>query len=451
MAANKIATLIRDAMIVADGTTRRGSVAIDTEGRIDAVYADGDVLPEAQETVDAHDLYLLPGAIDDHVHFRDPGLTHKADMATESAAAILGGVTSVLDMPNTNPQTTSVLAWQAKMNSAAGRMRTNYAFYIGATNANADELLRADYTKACGIKVFMGSSTGGMLVDSEAQLRKIFSEAPTLIAAHCEDESIIRANSEAARAKFGDNVPWAQHAEIRSRRACYASSSMAADMATETGTRLHIMHITTKEEVDMLDLLHESGHANITGEACPAHLWFHMEDYDSLGPLVKCNPAVKTFADRNALRMAVSSGIIATVGTDHAPHTLDEKTGHDYWHTPSGMPMIQHSLQVMLRLADEGWWDYPTVAARMAEGVADLYGIEDRGHIRAGQWADLVLVRKAPQVVGTVAYKCAWSPLKGVMMNHTIERTYVNGTLAQQGGALTDKNSAAPITFKPRR
>lgn len=448
MAANKIATLIRDAMIVSDGKTRRGSVAIDTDGRIDAVYADGDVLPTARETVDAQGLFLFPGAIDDHVHFRDPGLTHKADMASESAAAILGGVTSVLDMPNTKPQTTSVEAWQAKMASAEGRMRTNYAFYIGATNDNADELLRADYNKVCGIKVFMGSSTGGMLVDSDTQLRKIFSEAPTLIAAHCEDEAIIRANSEAAKAKYGDNVPWSEHPEIRSRRACYASSHRAIEMAKETGARLHIMHITTKEELDLLD---DGANRRITGEACPAHLWFHKEDYDTLGALIKCNPAVKTFADRNALRMAVSSGIITTVGTDHAPHTLEEKTGHDYWHTPSGMPMIQHSLQVMLRLADEGWWDYATVAARMAEGVADLYGIEGRGHIRAGQWADLALVRKEPQVVGKVAYKCGWTPLKGVMMNHIVERTYVNGELAQKGGVLTNTTSAAPMTFTPRR
>lgn len=448
MAANNIATLIRDAMISADGTTRRGSVAIDTDGRIDSVYADGDVLPTARETVDASGLYLFPGAIDDHVHFRDPGLTHKADMASESAAAILGGVTSVLDMPNTKPQTTSVGAWEAKMASAAGRMMTNYAFYIGATNDNAEELLRADYSKVCGIKVFMGSSTGGMLVDSDSQLRKIFSEAPTLIATHCEDEAIIRANSEAARAKFGDDVPWSEHAEIRSRRACYASSHMAVEMARETGARLHIMHITTKEEIDLLD---NGADRKVTGEACPAHLWFHKEDYDTLGALIKCNPSVKTFADRNALRMAVSSGIITTVGTDHAPHTLEEKTGHDYWHTPSGMPMIQHSLQVMLRLADEGWWNYATVAARMAEGVADLYGIEDRGHIRAGQWADIALVKKEPHVVNKVAYKCGWTPLKGVMLNHTVCRTYVNGRLAQLDGVVAGPSASTPLTFKPRR
>ncbi len=444
----KIATLIRDAQIVADGKIRRGSVSIDSEGRIAGVYADGEALPTADETIDASDLYLFPGAIDDHVHFRDPGLTHKADMESESTAAILGGVTSVMDMPNTNPQTTSVEAWEAKMQSAKGRMRTNYAFYIGATNSNAEELLRADYTRVCGIKVFMGSSTGGMLVDSDDSLRKIFSEAPTLIAAHCEDEQIIRANSEAARAKYGDDVPWAQHAEIRSSRACYASSFRAAEMARETGARLHIMHITTASELDLLD---DGPDRRITGEACPAHLWFHTEDYDALGPLVKCNPAVKTFADRNSLRMAVSCGIITTIGTDHAPHTLEEKTGHSYWQTPSGMPMIEHSLPLMLRLADEGWWNYATVAARMAEGVADLYGIEDRGHIRVGQWADIALVKKEPNVIGKVAYKCGWSPLKGIMLNHKVVRTYVSGKLVQKDGVPTGCVASQAMTFKPKR
>lgn len=444
----KLATIIRDAQIVAEGKVTRGSVGINHEGRIHDVYADGAPLPEADVVVDAHDMFLFPGAIDDHVHFRDPGLTHKADMQTESTAAILGGVTSVMDMPNTNPQTTSVSAWQAKNDSAKGRMLTNYAFYIGATNDNADELLRADYSRVCGIKVFMGSSTGGMLVDSDSQLRKIFSEAPTLIAAHCEDEAIIKANSEAARAKFGDDVPWEQHAAIRSHQACLASSHRAAEMARETGARLHIMHITTLRELDLLD---DGPNRKVTGEACPAHLWFHSEDYASLGPLIKCNPAVKTSADRDALRTAVSSGLITTIGTDHAPHTLAEKTGHTYWQTPSGMPMIQHSLALCLRMADEGWWSYPTVAARMAEGVADLYGIADRGRIRPGYWADLALVKKEPNVVGNVAYKCQWTPLKGVMLNHRVVQTYVNGKLVQENGKLTGRVASSPLIFDTRK
>lgn len=448
MATTKISTLICDAEIVADGQIRRGSVAIDTDGRIAGIYPDEASLPTAAEVVDASGLYLFPGAIDDHVHFRDPGLTHKADMATESAAAILGGVTSVMDMPNTKPLTTTLDAWQAKTDSAKGRMLTNYAFYIGATNDNSEELLRADYSQVCGIKVFMGSSTGGMLVDKDAQLRQIFSEAPTIIAAHCEDEEMIRAASAAAKEKYGDDVPWAEHANIRSGRACYASSARAAEMARETGARLHIMHITTLRELDLLD---DGPEKRITGEACPAHLWFHSEDYAQLGPLIKCNPAVKTSADRDALRMAVSNGIITTIGTDHAPHTLDEKTGHSYWQTPSGMPMIEHSLPLMLRLADEGWWSYPTVAARMAEGVADLYGIEGRGHIREGEWADLALVAREPQVVGNVAYKCGWSPLKGLMLNHKVVRTYVNGQLVQQDGILTGASAAKAMRFRPRR
>lgn len=441
-------TLIRDAQIVAEGRVGRGSVLIGDDGRISDVLADGAPLPSADDVVDASGLYLLPGAIDDHVHFREPGLTQKADMASESAAAVLGGVTSVMDMPNTVPQTTSVEAWQAKMDAARGRMLTNYAFYIGATNDNADELLRADYSRVCGVKVFMGSSTGGMLVNSEASLRQIFAEAPTLIAAHCEDEAIIRANAEKARAVYGDNVPWAEHPKIRAAEACYESSLRAVEMARQTQARLHIMHITTARELELLDA--PTARRRVTGEACPAHLWFTDADYSRLGPLIKCNPAVKTAEDRDALRRAVASGLISTIGTDHAPHAKDEKFGHDYWHTPSGMPMIQHSVPLMMRLADEGWWDYPTVARLMAEGVAELYGIEDRGHIRAGQWADITLLRPCRGVVKSVAYKCGWSPLMGETLNHRVERTYVNGRLVAAGGKVVG-SAAMPLTFIPRR
>lgn len=441
-------TLIRDAQIVADGSVRRGSVLIGPDGRISDVLADGAPMPSADDVVDASGLYLLPGAIDDHVHFRDPGLTHKADMASESAAALLGGVTSVMDMPNTVPQTTSVEAWRNKMDAARGRMLTNYAFYIGATNDNVGELLRADYSQVCGIKVFMGSSTGGMLVNSDASLRQIFAEAPTLIATHCEDEAIIRANAEKARAAFGNNVPWDRHPDIRSAEACYESCLRAVEMARQTSARLHIMHITTRRELGLLDA--PSAHRRITGEACPAHLWFSDADYSRLGPLIKCNPAVKTADDRDALRRAVASGLISTIGTDHAPHAKDEKLGRDYWHTPSGMPMIQHSVPLMMRLADEGWWDYPTVARLMAEGVADLYGIEDRGHIRAGQWADIALLRPRRNVVERVAYKCGWSPLMGEVLNHSVERTYVNGHMVAEAGKVVG-SAASPMTFRPRR
>lgn len=458
-------TAIRDAEIVANGTVARGTVII-RDGRIDDIVADGAPVPATDETVEAAGMMLLPGAIDDHVHFRDPGFPQKGTMATESAAAVRGGVTTVMDMPNTSPQTTTLDLLKEKMEKAAQSMATNYSFYIGATNSNADEVLRADYTRVCGIKLFMGSSTGGMLVDDSSALRKIFSNAPALIAAHCEDEATIRREAERARATYGDAVPWSQHPHIRTAEACYASSAMAAQLARETGARLHIMHITTERELALLD---RGTDRKITGEACPTHLWFSDEAYDRLGPLVKCNPAVKSAQDRDALRRAVADGIIATVGTDHAPHALAEKLGAnaqamadralaagrydmdgigtDYWHAPSGMPMIEHSLPMMLTLADQGWWDYPTVAARMAEDVADLYQIEGRGRIAQGYWADLALVARKPQRVERPGYHCGWTPMLGETLTHTVTRTYVSGELAYADGKTTGSRGMA-MRFK---
>lgn len=438
-------TLIADAQIVADGRVRRGSLLVDADGRIGRVVEDGEPKPSADSVVDASGLFLLPGAIDAHVHFREPGFTHKADMASESAAALLGGVTSVMDMPNTSPQTTTVAAWEEKMALGGRKMLTNYAFYLGATNGNLAELLRADYSRVCAVKLFMGSSTGNMLVDDGGALEAIFAEVPALIAAHCESEASIRAEAAKARDEYGDDVPWAAHARIRSAEACLASSSVAAQLARRHARRLHILHITTRRELDLLDPADAPGRL-VTGEACPAHLWFECADYDRLGPLIKCNPAVKTPDDRDALRRAVASGRITTIGTDHAPHTLGEKTGHTYWQTPSGMPMIEHSLPLMLRLADEGWWDYPTVARRMAEDVADLYGVAGRGRLREGWWADFVLVRRREQVVGDVAYKCGWTPLRGVRLNHSVEQVYVNGRRVVDGGKIVG-NGAMPLEF----
>ncbi len=434
----KSSTLIKDAKVVADGKISRASLLI-KDAHIADIITDGAPCPSADVTVDASALLLFPGIIDEHVHFRDPGLTHKATMASESSAAVAGGVTTVFDMPNTIPQTTSLDALKDKEAYAAQNMHTNFAFYLGATNDNIDDILRADLSHICGIKLFMGSSTGGMLVDDDNTLRRLFSETQSLIAAHCEDENIIRANSNTIRAAQGDNVDWIQHATIRSREACLASSSRAAQLARETGARLHILHITTADELDLLD---SGDNRKITGEACPAHLWFSYNDYRTLGPLIKCNPSIKTFADCTALRQAVASGRISTIGTDHAPHTLDEKNGHSYWQTPSGMPMIQHSLPLMLRLADEGWWDYPTVAARMAENVADLYGLKDRGHIKIGNWADLTLVSPTPQKVQNVLYKCQWSPLKGVTLNHSVVKTYVSGRLAFDNGSVLNSRGS---------
>ena len=466
MSQNKI--VIRDAQVVSDGRMERKSVLI-ANGRISQLIADGQPVPEADEVVEAQDLVLMSGAIDDHVHFRDPGLTHKATMRSESAAAVAGGVTSVMDMPNTVPQTTTLEAWNAKMQQAQSDMLTNYAFYLGATNANSEELLRADYERVCGIKVFMGSSTGGMLVDNAQSLRKIFAEAPTLIAAHCEQEDIIKTNSQKAKERYGDRVPWNEHCAIRSAEACYASSSMAVQMARETGARLHIMHITSARELSLLDA---GPIRRITGEVCPTHLWFSREDYDRLGPLVKCNPSVKTTEDREALRRALAEGLLTTVGTDHAPHTLEEKLGAegkalyhnalsklgnggigirlntesigtDYWHAPSGMPMIEFSVPMMLTLSDMGYWDVATVAQRMAEDVADLYGIEDRGKIREGFWADLTLVSHKPRRVESVRSLCGWSPLAGTELTWQVERTYVSGHLAYANNHVVGHDESA--------
>lgn len=438
-------TLIADAQIVADGTMRRGSLLVDSDGRIGRVVEDGEPKPSADDVVDASELFVLPGAIDAHVHFREPGLTRKADMASESAAALLGGVTSVMDMPNTIPQTTTVAAWERKMEIARRKMLTNYAFYLGATNDNLDELLHADYSRVCAVKLFMGSSTGNMLVDNGDALEALFANVPALVAAHCESEASICAAAAKARAEYGDDVPWFAHARIRSAEACLEASSVAAQLARRHAKRLHILHVTTRRELDLLDPVDAPARL-VTGEACPAHLWFDTADYDRLGPLVKCNPAVKTPDDRDALRRAVASGRVTTIGTDHAPHTQEEKTGRSYWQTPSGMPMIQHSMPLLLRLADEGWWDYPTVARRMAEDVADLYGVVGRGRLREGWWADFVLVRRLECAVGDVAYKCGWTPLRGERLNHSVEQVYVNGRRVVDGGKVVG-SCAMPLEF----
>ncbi len=437
-----MSTLILSPTIVSEGKIYHASVLIGEDGRIDDIISDGSPTPSAAKTIDAHDMLLFPGAIDAHVHFRDPGLTHKADMTSESAAAVSGGVTTVFDMPNTMPQTTTTEAWQEKMRSAQGRMHTNYSFYIGATNNNLGVLMHTDYSQICGIKLFMGSSTGGMLVDNDETLRQLFRNAPTIIAAHCEDESIIRANSELARQQYGDKVPWREHANIRSAEACIKSSAHAVSLAREAGARLHILHITTADELSLLDK-GSIGERRITGEACPAHLFFTNQDYDRLGPLIKCNPSVKTQHDRDALRQAVANKQITTIGTDHAPHALTEKNSKSYWHTPSGMPMIEHSLPLMLRLADEGCWNYTDVAACMAENVAELYGMKDRGYIRRGYFADLALVQKTDWTIENVRYKCQWTPLLNEKLHHKIVYTFVNGQIAYDNGNLATANGQA--------
>lgn len=439
-------TRIDDAQVVANGSVRRASILI-RDAHIDAIINDGDPKPNADFIVDASDALLLPGGIDEHVHFRDPGLTHKADMSTESAAALLGGITSVMDMPNVVPQTITIKAWQDKMDDGRAKMLTNYAFYLGATNDNLPELLYADYSKVCAIKFFMGSSTGGMLIDNDDTLSRLFAEAPALLVGHCERQSVIKENEAKVRQTYGDRVPWQAHRDIRSSKACVEATDEAISLAKKFNKRLHILHLSTREEVDSLSSVTSS---LVTGETCPAYLWFNDLDYNNYGPLIKCNPSIKSEADMKALREALENGHIQTIGSDHAPHTLREKLCHPYWQTPSGMPMVGHSLPVLLQLADQGAISLPTIARSLAENVADIYGVKDRGHIAVGQYADLTLVRRQENTVADVAYKCGWSPLNGTKLNYVVDKVFVNGALVVDGGKIVGSN-AMSLSFNPKR
>lgn len=440
-------TRIDDAQIVANGKVQRASLLIGNDGRIDSLIPDDEPKPQADSVIDASSNILLPGGIDEHVHFRDPGLTHKADMASESAAALLGGVTSVMDMPNVVPQTVTIDAWQDKMDDAKRKMLTNYAFYLGATNDNLDTLLKADYSKVAAIKFFMGSSTGGMLLDDHDTLGKLFAQSPALLVGHCERQSVIKDNEAKARAQFADKVPWSAHRDIRPTKACIEATDEAISLAQKNRAKIHILHISTKEEVDSIA---RADRSLVSAETCPAYLWFNDSDYNNYGPLIKCNPSIKSPDDMMALRNALQHGIIDTVGSDHAPHTMQEKLCHPYWQTPSGMPMVAHSLPVLLTLATQGAITLPTVARAMSERVAEVYGIKDRGHITPGAWADLVLVKQQENVVTNVPYKCQWSPLNGAKLSHVVDKVFLNGKLAVQDGNIT-ASAAMPLSFSPRQ
>lgn len=394
--------------------------------------------------------WLLPGVIDDQVHFRDPGLTHKGDIETESRAAVAGGVTSYMDMPNTRPQTVSIKAWEDKMRRAADVSHANYAFFFGATNDNAEEIARLDPTRVPGLKVFLGSSTGNMLVDNEDALERIFS-LPWLIAVHSEDEAIIRANAEGFRERYGENVPVSAHPLIRSSRACYECTRRAVERARRLGTRLHVLHLSTAEEAKMLGA-EPLSERKITGEACVHHLWFTDADYDRLGAKIKWNPAVKRRSDRAELRRAIADGRIQIVATDHAPHLPEEKTGGAL-KAASGGPGVEYSLLIMLELALQGVVTTQQVVALMCNNPATLFGIEDRGFIRPGYKADLVVIDpKRATVAGEHVYsKCGWTPYEGVRFSYRIDTTYVNGRVAFRHGEFPQKASE-PLRFKgPQR
>lgn len=438
--------IIVNARVVNEGTVREQDVLV-VDGRIAAIGA-GLAIPEGAEVVDAAGRYLLPGMIDDQVHFREPGLTHKGDIATESRAAAAGGITSYMEMPNVNPATLTLEALEDKYQRAAGRSYANFAFYLGASNSNAAEIRKLDPNQACGVKVFMGASTGDMLVDRLETLEDIFANSPILIATHCEDTPMIHANEKKWRAKFGDDIPMREHPLIRSEEACYASSSLAVSLAKKFGSKLHVLHITTEKELALF-AAGDINNKQITAEACVHHLWFSEQDYERLGAQIKCNPAVKKLSDRDALLQAVKNDVIDIIATDHAPHTWEEKSG-TYFKAPAGLPLVQHALPSMLELVQRGVFDLPLLVRKVSHAPADRYQVKERGYIREGYFADLVLVDMDAATSVTrdqVLYKCGWSPYEGETFRARIEKTWINGALAWNGGEVIEPPRGQRLQF----
>lgn len=426
--------LFKNAQVVNEGRVAQADVLVH-DGLIEAVGHDLSDWSAGARRIDATGKWLMPGAIDDQVHFREPGLTHKAEIATESAAAAAGGITSFMEMPNTVPQALTQQLLEDKYERAAEASAVNYSFFMGASNENMEEVLRTDPKKVCGVKVFMGSSTGNMLVDRRQVLEGIFKESPTLVATHCEDEATVRRNLELAKNQFGEHVPMSQHPIIRSEEACYRSSSMAVELAEKHNTQLHILHISTARELALFNASIPLGEKRITAEACVHHLWFTDADYEQKGSFIKWNPAVKSRQDRDAIRAALLDGTIDVVATDHAPHTLEEKN-QGYFQAPSGGPLVQHALLAMLEMVREGWIGVERVVELMAHRPAQLFRIPNRGFIRPGYAADLVLIDPAAETTVSrqgLLYKCGWSPFEGTTFHSKVEGTWVNGVQVWDG------------------
>ena len=403
----------------------------------------------ADHLLDARGLLLLPGIIDDQVHFREPGLTHKGEIYTESRAAVAGGITSYMEMPNTKPQSLTQKLLQDKYDRAAEVSAANYSFFMGASNNNLEEVLKTDPVSVCGVKVFMGSSTGNMLVDDEQTLEGIFSKTPMLIATHCEKEEIVRANLASYREQYGDDIPIRLHPTIRSEEACYASSSNAVELARKHNARLHVLHISTAKELDLFDASLNLAEKRVTAEACIHHMWFTDADYDTHGTRIKWNPAVKSAADRAEIRAALLDGRIDVIATDHAPHTVEEKAGN-YLTAPSGGPLVQHSLVAMMELVNQGVLSLERMVELMAHNPAILFDIDRRGYIREGYHADIVLVNPAaPWTVSkeNILYKCGWSPFEGTTFSSSVHSTIVSGQLVYQQGQLDDSVRGSRLAF----
>lgn len=450
--------LIKNGTIVNEGLSLKGSLFIKGE-HIGKVILEKDFsTPDeylnhidsinAEKIINAEGLHILPGVIDDQVHFREPGNTHKATIASESKAAVLGGVTSYMDMPNNTPATTTNKGLEEKYMIAKQDSYANYSFYLGATNENIEEIKSADKTKVCGIKVFMGSSTGNMLVNDNEQLNAIFKESPTLVATHCEQEDIIKANLELYKNKFGEDIPFEMHPSIRSREACIECTKRALELAIANNTQLHILHISTADEIELIKEAQKINN-KISGEVCVHYMWFNDSDYSQYGSKVKCNPAIKRESDMLAIRKAVKDGIIKVVATDHAPHLKEEKQ-NKYLQAPSGLPLVQHSLQLMLELAKQEIFTIEDVVSRMSHGPAECYQIDKRGYIREGYYADLAIVNlNLPDKISTTkpAYKCGWSPLEGFTFSSSIAHTVVNGAIVVENGEFKEIKNAKPLSF----
>lgn len=451
MISQKEKKLIRSASIVNEGRTFKGDVFINGK-TIEKIVEGGfseDTLPDDYQVIEAEGLYLLPGVIDDQVHFREPGLTHKADIYTESKAAVAGGITSYMEMPNTVPNALTLELLEDKYKLGAEKSLANFSFYMGASNTNIDMVVKTNPKNVCGIKVFMGSSTGNMLVDDEKTLERIFKNAPTLVAVHCEDEQTIRTDSKRFKDEFGDDAPARIHPLMRTAEACYLSSSKAVRLAKKYNTRLHVLHLSSAKEMELFDNKTPLDKKKITAEVCVHHLWFSDEDYDKKGNFIKWNPAVKSSDDREALFTALMDGRIDVIATDHAPHTLDEKN-RPFFTAPSGGPMVQHALVSILEFVQQERMPIEKVVEKMCHNPATLFQVEKRGYIKEGYFADLVLVDMDNNWVvnkDNIFYKCGWSPMEGIGFGSKVLKTFVNGHLAYEDGRFDESKKGARLVF----
>ena len=443
-------TIIKNGTLINEGKKTNADILI-SNGKIEKI-APQITVNEAVNEIDASGLFILPGCIDDQVHFREPGLTHKGNIYTESRAAVAGGITSFMEMPNTVPNALTQQLLEDKYQIAAQNALANYSFFMGASNDNLEEVLKTDTAKICGIKVFMGSSTGNMLVDKESVLEGLFSRVGALIATHCEDEHTVKTNLAAFQEKYNDQIPVSAHPLIRSEEACYLSSSKAVALAQKFGARLHVLHISTAKETQLFENTIPLEQKKITAEACIHHLWFSDADYATKGNFIKWNPAVKTATDREGIWEALLDNRIDVIATDHAPHTIEEKM-QAYGSAPSGGPLVQHALLAMLDKVTEGKITIERVVEKMAHAPATLFRIKERGYLREGYAADLVLVAPKPSATvdkSNVLYKCGWSPFEGHKFSHDIHSTYVNGNCVYDNGQIIENSLGKRLLFIPR-